>query len=109
MADNQIGPVGLSNKTLLIGGGVLAVLAIGGVWYVKSKATQAVKYLATDGFNVTSNNNIADNTVNAIAKGTGIIKPINEVTGQENTIGSAFATTSAGKAIFSAGEWLGIF
>lgn len=89
---NAIGPVQVSDRTLLIGGGVVLVLAIGGLWYVKNKvsaaAGAAADYLANDAVNVTSADNLPNTVVNKLVQATGITGT-NDFTGKPNSIGGA--------------------
>lgn len=99
MAENQLGPVGLSNKTLLITGGVALLLVGGLAWYAKYKIGQGLdaagdaaktvgNYIATDAVNVTSDKNVANVIVNKTLQATGVLGT-NNMTGKVNTIGSA--------------------
>lgn len=77
----QIGPVAVSDKVFFIVLGSTLLLLVGGVWYVKYKAGKAVE--AVNPFN---NKNVISTGVNsALAPALGK----NELTGKDNTIGSA--------------------
>lgn len=112
MSDNSIGPVSVTNTVAMVGMGLVALAAIGGVWYVasvlgkvKDKAGEAADYLREDGLDVTSNKNLPTVLLNGTAKTLGLIDETNTVSGQANSIGGAFASTALGQALFEFGEW----
>lgn len=108
-ATNKFGPGGaeVSNTVLLVGGAVVIVLVFGALWYAKRKVSQAVTatadYLKNDAVNVTSQNNIAAGTVNAVGQATGVFGT-NDYTGKPNTFGSALEEADRyGREVF--GGW----
>lgn len=112
---NKFGPGGaqLSDKTLLIGGAVVVVLALAALWYVKrqvDKAADAVgeavtdtaDYLRNDAVNITSEKNLVNTIATGTAQAFGILGT-NDYTGQPNTIGSALEEAKRkGKDLFGA-------
>lgn len=110
---NNLGPVQVSDKVLLIGGATVVVLVVGGLWYAKYKigqaadaagdaVTDAADYLAKDGVNITSGKNIPNKIVNGGLQAFGVTGT-NDMTGKPNTIGSA-----AWEGVDTVKGWLGL-